>query len=248
MNTSLAVYPHIKVNILFFPIVAASILGNYFGLFAASFISAILHELTHIAVAKRLGIGISYMEIMPFGVCAKLKSDIIKNPWHEILVAVCGPLSNLLICATLYLMPFECSLKNYIINCNIAMAVLNLMPCLPLDGGRCARAFLTIAFGSLTAYNITIRISRIFIAFILAISVYALLTSSFNFSLILIGCFLLGNLISEQKNISRQAFWEIMNTENKLDKNEFSGARVITAHKSTLHAKFFDTFHITATT
>ncbi len=227
----------ISVNILFFPILAASILGRYFSLFSIAFTIAILHELSHIFAAVRLGVGISDIELLPFGVCAHLKSNIIKNPWHEIAIAISGPLMNLFLAALFVvlsrLLPLHKELWDYAIYCSIAMAIVNLLPCLPLDGGRIVRAALTLVFGAMPAYNFILKLSRIVIILLLVIASYALMTSGFNFSLILIGTFLLGNLYGEHKNITRQALTELLYYKNKLNREDLTRSTVITAHSST---------------
>lgn len=234
---SIHITKHFSVNILFFPILAASILGRFFLLFSISFICALLHELAHVAVAIRLGVGVSNVQIQPFGVCAHLKSSIIKNPWHEIAVAICGPLTNFIICSVLSLFSHFYSdyqeIISYAFCCNLAMASINLLPCLPLDGGRIVRSFLTLIFGALPAYNFIVKLSRFVILLLICLSVYMLLTSSFNFSLILIVSFLLGNLYGEQRNISHRTMTELMNYKEKLCTDELNHSSVITAHKST---------------
>lgn len=231
----ISVTRRLKVNILFFPIAAASILGGYFYLFAASYVCAFLHELTHVAAARRLDVGISHVEIQPFGICARLSSDIIENPVHEILIALAGPAASLAAGVTAFILRPFCSgyVCEYFMYCNFAMAAVNMIPALPLDGGRVLRAALTQKTGALSAYNLTVKISRIPVAILLLLAVYALLTARFNFSLIMIGVFLLGNLFSEQKNISRQALREILYYKDKLHNSGMCRTTVVTAARET---------------
>ena len=234
---SIKLLPFLRVNILFFPVLASSLVFGYFIPFALSYLCALLHELTHVAVAVRLGVGVAYVEIQPFGICARLKSEVIKSPPAEIAIALAGPLSNFVFAAAAYLARYALSINKqyteYFILCNLAIAIVNLVPALPLDGGRVLRAALTIRLGALRAYNITVGFSKIPIALLAVLSIYAYLTASFNFSLILIGAFLLGNLFAEQRNISAQALRELLYYRSKLEKDELTRTTVITARGST---------------
>lgn len=240
------VFSFLKINLLLFPVIVASLIWDYFGLFAVSYLSALLHEFAHIFTARKLGIGISYIKLQPFGVCAVLKSSIINKPIHEITVALAGPMCSLLLAGIYYLWQECCG---YFVYCNLALALLNILPILPLDGGRVLRATLTTKMGAVRAYNTAVKLSHIPTAFILVLSVYALLTAQFNFSLILIGVFLLGNLLEEKHNISRQAVLEILNYKDKLRSGELNNTSVICADKSTparkiLHCLSYNKYHI----
>ena len=61
-------------------------------MFFIAYASALVHELAHIAAANRLKVGISRIEIHPFGICGKLGAGFIKSPVKEILIAGAGPL------------------------------------------------------------------------------------------------------------------------------------------------------------
>lgn len=254
---SIHIFRHFKINILFFPLLAASILGKYFFAFSAAFLCAILHEFSHVFVAWRLGVGISYIEVLPFGICARLKADIIKNPVREIFIALAGPLTNIVISAIALFFQYKTLINseilNYFIICNISMAVVNLLPCLPLDGGRIMRAYLTIKSGAVFAYNFCIKLSRVVVLIIIGVAFYLLLTSSFNFSLIIIGAFLLGNLCLEQRNISKQTIKELLFYKDKIIRGEMTRASALVAHKDTparriLKKLSYNNYHIVCVT
>lgn len=227
---SVRVLPFLKINLLILPIIAASLIWDYFVPLAISYVCALAHELAHIAIARMSGIKVSYIELQPFGVCARLKSDIIEKPTSEILIALAGPLFSLLLASVGH---FSGKASSYFVYCNFATAVVNLLPVLPLDGGRVMRAALTLKMGAVAAYNTAVKVSRIPLAVIALISIYAIITAQFNFSLILIGAFLLGNLFAEQHNISRQAVREMLHYKEKLKPAEMSRATILCADKST---------------
>lgn len=250
---SVKLFSFLRVNILFLPIAAMSLIFGYFIPFSLSYLCALLHELTHVAAALRLGVGISHIEIQPFGICARLKAEVIKNPASEIAIALAGPAANVVLAVGAYIacrtFGADGQYYTYFIYCNAAIAAVNLIPALPLDGGRVMRAALTIHIGALRSYNITVAFSRIPIGIMIAAALYTLFTASFNFSLILIGAFLLGNLFAEQKNITRQSLRELLYYRTKLQIGELNRTTVITAHKSTPARKIlkrlsYNNYHI----
>jgi Zn-dependent protease len=124
------------------------------------FVSLILHELGHAVVARGLGIEIDGIDLWFFGGLAKTRTDTT-SPGDEFKIAVAGPLVTLvviLICvgaaATTGLGRFYHAaaldtnihqtpglvLLGFLATMNVFVLVLNLVPALPLDGGRIARA------------------------------------------------------------------------------------------------------------
>lgn len=235
IKTYINISKRIKIHILFPPLLAASIVCGYYRMFLTAYLCALLHELGHIFTASVLEIKISHIEILPFGICAKLESGIIKNPSFETATAFSGPLVNILLAGGAYVVReiLPPTYFKYWEDINLSLACVNLIPALPLDGGRIMRAFLTKKIGALRAYNFAVKISFIPISLLLGISVYGLLTKSFNFSLILISAFLLGNLCLEQNNISKNVLNEFLGYKIKLEKGKLTHSRIITAHQST---------------
>ncbi len=220
---------HLLLPLLFL----TAYLGNYLTLFSISWGIALLHETSHVLVGRALGIRFLGIGLQPFGVCAKLQTPIIKSPYREIIMALSGPLSNFLlagICKSFYLY-YPNELLNYSITAAMAMGLLNLLPCLPLDGGRILRAILTLGSDALSAWQTTVRISRWVSALLLAMAIVLLLTSSFQFSLLLIGIFLLGNLCNEQKSISHQALRELLYHKEKLERDQLNRTRLLSAYQ-----------------
>ncbi len=208
----------LKIHLLFFIVLTAALLGGYTVYFVLAYAAALLHECAHILTAKRLGIKISHIEIQPFGICAKLHSSMAESPSKEILIALAGPLCSACLALALfltmtYLPNAKSALIQYTFQINLMLALLNLLPALPLDGGRVVKGCFTLAFGCVKAYNITLKISRFFITLLLGGAIWLLLSTQFNFSLLLIGAFLLGNLSAEQKNLTLLAMKEL--TEHK---------------------------------
>ncbi len=235
----------IKISPLLIPLAIAAYFGKYLDMFLLAYLVATLHELIHIITAKVCKIKTESVHIMPFGVCGILESSIIKSPVSEIIIALSGPLFNLIcyiVITYLVSIGFSHPLLSYSRYLNLSMAVLNLIPCLPLDGSRVLRALLTLKIGGLKAYLTVIKLSRILIFMILSTTITILLVTKFNFSLILIGAFLLGNLGREQKSISFMALKELLNHKEKLYKDEINHISHIAVYENMPARKVLKTF------
>jgi Zn-dependent protease len=126
----------------------------------AFFLSILLHELGHAVVALRNGVGISGIDLWMFGGLAKMKRES-PTPWIDLKISAAGPIVTLVIAAVVFgvgsalagahnfarAMVFDQSpvtsgevVLADICFINTLLLVFNLLPGLPLDGGRIVRA------------------------------------------------------------------------------------------------------------
>jgi len=115
------------------------------------FASVLGHELSHAALGNRLGENVSRITLFIFGGMAHLSSEP-KTAGDEFKIAAIGPLSSVVIAAifwtiasslgALHAPPLWVALFSYLAFINVALAVFNLLPGFPLDGGRILRAIL----------------------------------------------------------------------------------------------------------
>mgnify|MGYP003306249601 CR=1 FL=1 len=241
----------IEIHILLPILIAISIFGGYFALFSLSWFFAILHEFAHILVGRMLKIKICKVTFQPFGICAKLKESIVKSPVREIVMAFAGPILSFIlwgIFAGIYRW-YPIEIIGYCSLLNLSLFLINLLPCLPLDGGRILRAILTLGSNAVTAWRIVTRLSFVIVTMLLSVSAWFLIMQKFNFSFLMIGAFLLGNLTVEQRNISVSALREILHNGQKLDRDDLNGTCIMTAYTSTparriLHRLSYHKYHI----
>lgn len=163
-----------------------------------------MHELSHIYMAKYYNIKIKQLKILPFGISLSFKNVYLQDPVQEIFISLAGPISNfLLICIGFIIIPYniiDLYLANFFICTNIFLLLLNILPALPLDGGRILKGFLLILYDNKTAYK-TIQITTIIVIFILICSgIYIVYLTKLNFSLLLIATFLFFNIFNERNN------------------------------------------------
>ncbi len=100
--------------------------------------SAALHETGHILAYGLCGTTMERIILLPFGICAVPQNPLKIPPKNEVFCAGAGPVLNLLVTVILLALPI--SSKNeillYLLYCNGALFLINLLPILPLDGGR----------------------------------------------------------------------------------------------------------------
>jgi Zn-dependent protease/CBS domain-containing protein len=122
------------------------------------FASLVAHELSHSLVARRRGIEVSGITLFIFGGMAHAASEF-EEPADEFQIAGVGPLSSLLIGGMFYLVaavagragagPPVVGVATYLAYINVLLAVFNLLPGFPLDGGRLFRALVWRSTGDL---------------------------------------------------------------------------------------------------
>ena len=106
--------------------------------------SVLAHELGHSVVSLGLGIPIKRVTLFLFGGLAEMEREP-ETPAGEYLVAVAGPLVSVFVAGVMAVAAFSTAgdlrrLAGYLAVTNAVLAVLNLLPGLPLDGGRVLRA------------------------------------------------------------------------------------------------------------
>lgn len=224
----------LKVNIFVLPLLACAILGDYGELFMLTYLSAALHEIAHVICAAALKTKISEIRIYPFGFSAHLKNGYINSSEKEFFIAISGPFFSLLlfgICSFVSSL-YSCPQLLYLADVNLAICAVNLIPTLPLDGGRMLKSILVSRFGIIRAYNFMLKFSRVLICLLSVFAVFLFFASRFNFSLCLISAFLLQNLAFEQQSISIVALKEILANRQKAERTENLRVKILCVNEN----------------
>jgi Zn-dependent protease/CBS domain-containing protein len=110
--------------------------------------SVLLHELSHTIVARRSGLRVPSITLFLFGGAAET-TDEPETPEAELRIALVGPLTSFALSAVFWVAagltadaapPLLVTVLRYLAGINLALAIFNLLPGLPLDGGRVLRA------------------------------------------------------------------------------------------------------------
>ncbi|MBA3852323.1 MAG: site-2 protease family protein, partial [Chloroflexi bacterium] len=118
------------------------------------FASVLLHELAHSFMAKARGLDARSITLFIFGGVSNLAGEA-KQPATEFLVAIVGPLTSFVISgvaffvATSFTEPRVEATASYLAVINLLLAVFNLIPGFPLDGGRVLRSIVWSITGNL---------------------------------------------------------------------------------------------------
>ncbi len=157
----------------------------------AFFASLVLHELAHSLVALAGGVKITRVTLFLFGGVSQME-DEPRGPGHEFLLAMAGPVTSLLIGGAAWLVrqalyaagaveaawvPFE-----YLALINVMLALFNLLPGFPLDGGRVLRAVLWAITGNLLkATKWASRAGQTLGVLLITVAVFGVLNGTFDF-------------------------------------------------------------------
>jgi stage IV sporulation protein FB len=154
-----------------------------------------IHEMGHVAAAKGLGWKVREVQLLPFGGVAVV-DELGTVPLHEeLIVALAGPFQHAWLILLALLMktvaPSNLEWWNYFIEVNLMIGLFNLLPVLPLDGGR----VLQCLFGYIMSYHrtlwMTTWLSLTLSAFVISFAIYGLFTNRLPLNLLVIGLFLL---------------------------------------------------------
>ncbi|MHC3436621.1 site-2 protease family protein [Natrialbaceae archaeon A-gly3] len=133
------------------------------------FFSVAIHELGHAYAARRYGIGTRSITLWIFGGLAALES--MPREWNrEFWIALAGPITSVFLgvvfVTLLQVVPASLPIVVFVVGwlavINVVLAVFNMVPAFPMDGGRVLRALLSRGLPYVTATRIAARVGMIF--------------------------------------------------------------------------------------
>ncbi|MDU4961927.1 MAG: M50 family metallopeptidase [Sporomusaceae bacterium] len=173
---------------------------------AGVFVSVLWHETAHVMAARLLGYRVREVELLPFGGVARIEHLGEASSQNDVFVALTGPVASFVMAAAIAV------LSQYISNwdwqfffqTNMMLGWFNLIPALPLDGGRILRAWLAQLCGYRKATRAAVRLSWLISGCFLAVAVLQFIhRSDVNITLLFAAAFI---AMSARKELATAGF------------------------------------------
>src|SRR3989338_10265804 len=167
----------INIHITFFLLLLLVLPGGIKWIFIvlAIFTFVTIHELCHSLVARRFGITVREITLFPIGGVAAM-TKMPDKPSQELLISIAGPAFNMLV-ILVFFFPLKYLLGPEILFyplstatwgltlahlywINLMLALFNLIPAFPMDGGRVLRALIAIKIGRRRATAIAVGLGQ----------------------------------------------------------------------------------------
>ena len=176
----------LKIDLKIFLFLFLFLLTSQIEMYIILMIFAIIHELGHLVAGLILKFKPEEVKLTPVGLQIRFKID--SREYNEkikearslnikkAIIALAGPLTNLIIAVvTIIIGYFNANIQNtyiyqIIIYANFLIAMFNLIPIYPMDGGRVLKELLKIFIGSKKAYKITYIVSKTILILLTAVA------------------------------------------------------------------------------
>jgi len=226
---------------LFVLLSGSGAVGLDLALVFAVFGCVLLHELGHALAARYYGIRTADITLYPIGGVARMER-MPDRPGREIAVALAGPAVNLVIAggmflgmlATNFVLPGSWSATDVydqfvarLFFANLFLAVFNLLPAFPMDGGRVFRALLSLRMTRVRATEVAVFVSGVMAFGFFALAVY---TTHLTLMILAVAVFLMGKAelaqvrFTEAQKVWNQRLGELFQTA-EVEPDGFTGWR-----------------------
>lgn len=176
----------LKIDLKIFLFLFLFLLTSQIEMYIILMIFAIIHELGHLVAGLILKFKPEEVKLTPVGLQIRFKID--SREYNEkikearslnikkAIIALAGPLTNLIIAVvTIIIGYFNANIQNtyiyqIIIYANFLIAMFNLIPIYPMDGGRVLNELLKIFIGNKKAYKITYIVSKTILILLTAVA------------------------------------------------------------------------------
>lgn len=196
------------------------ILTHQIEIYTLIMLFAFIHELGHMLAGMFLKLKPKELSIMPFGISITFETYGYKKliEIKKIIIALAGPVINILIAIITFFLDIDINLKQMIIYANVLIAIFNLIPLYPLDGGRILKGFIRIKKNEFQADKVINNVSNYIIIIFTAISSVAILYLK-NLAIIFVLVYLWIVVLKENKryNIKQKIYKAVRKSDKCID-------------------------------
>lgn len=213
MSFAVAKIGNTKITVhITFLLAAVVLIGAGYALYFVVFAGSLLvHEMGHLIAAGFLETEVSEIEIWAFGAVGRLEGAWQIEPWSEAVIAMSGPVQSALLAGLgvlgylgyvatapgLYV-PGRFPLLEFLVRVNLGLLVVNLLPCLPLDGGRFFRAQLALRLGYKQATHKLSKLGVLVGICLCVLGTVGIITGGRWYSLVILGPLLIWGAMEER--------------------------------------------------
>lgn len=201
----------IKLNLFFILFLFASLYYGYINQSITIFISVLLHEAGHAAAAKLLGIEVEEIELFPFGGVAKMEDITKYGGYLETIVALAGPLISGFIAATAAFFSKDSHLWGTIAQFNFILFAFNILPGLPMDGGRVLRNILLHHMSYKRATKVMVVLGRLIAIGLVSYNIFDICHGSQSVAYLITALFI---YLGCHKEIKYSSYYYLMHRNN----------------------------------
>ncbi|KPU44170.1 putative zinc metalloprotease Rip3 [Oxobacter pfennigii] len=226
----------IKLNKYFGALIILCAFTGFLKEMALLFFFVTFHELLHCITAIAFGLRVESIELFPFGGVAKIDNLEGARAYKEIITACAGPAGNAAI-AMIFLILDKYGVKipdyNYIMDINISLALFNLLPGLPLDGGRMLRASMKYFIGFRKATRTAVMAGKIIAVLLFLTGFISYFFTDLNLSLILVPFFVYFSAENEEKSIMYTIMKDVVSKNLHITDSGIMEAYVLCVYEDT---------------
>ena len=237
------------IDLFLIPVVLLVVLSHMLQPFVITVISIYLHEMTHIMMAIFKKCKVSGMGILPVGFNACIDDNEL-NEIHKLCIYLSGCCMNIVIAALFASLFSTMPISSEIVKTNIALAIFNLIPIQPLDGGKCLLVLLEYRNGLYSAQRVSIIVTKVIAALLILLGIILSIKKLFFLCIVLLGFFILFNLKNTIKEIASMNIRNILYRRSRfLKRGVYSTRQIVVTKQLSLSEAvramdYADVFHI----
>ncbi|HHV98284.1 MAG TPA: peptidase M50 [Clostridiaceae bacterium] len=233
---------------LFFAAIFIMYIFGYLVEYFLIFFCIMIHEFAHSIVAIAIGRNVYGIRVMPVGLGVSIE-ETLTGKLENMLIYFSGPSINFFLFLIFKFTGTNSTVLVNVMVINAYLAVFNVMPVLPLDGGKVLLVILSGRIGTFAAYRHIRRLSFLFGILFIAVGTVQFINNSFNFSLFLIGIYLFFHVFTKKMEAALMNMKDIIYRRSRLVKKGVYPARDLVAIKTIklgeiLKHMDFDRFHM----